>query len=180
MGVAVPGQSSDSAMKGRDVVAMARTGSGKSAAFIIPMLERLKTHSARMGTRALILSPARELCMQTAQFTRELSKGTDLRTVTIVGGDSIDEQFAMIASNPDIIVATPGRLMHLLVELPSGTDFLKTVEYLVFDEADRLFELGFMDAINEIVHKLSPNRQTLLFSATLPKSLVEFAKAGLQ
>ncbi|KAI3633342.1 hypothetical protein MIR68_008289 [Amoeboaphelidium protococcarum] len=164
---------------GRDVVAMSRTGSGKSAAFVIPMLEKLKSHSVKIGTRALILSPSRELSLQTASFTRDIAKFTDLRVVNIVGGDSLDDQFAMIATNPDVICATPGRLVHLMVEM-SNVDFLSTVQYLVFDEADRLFEQGFEDQMREIMHKLSPNRQTCLFSATLPKSLVEFAKAGLQ
>jgi ATP-dependent RNA helicase DDX54/DBP10 len=88
----------------------------------------------------------------------------------------MEEHFAMIASNPDIIIATPGRLMHLTVEMNLD---LKTVEYVVFDEADRLYELGFAEHMNEILHKLPESRQTLLFSATLPKSLVEFARAGL-
>ena len=121
-------------IQGRDVVAMARTGSGKTAAFLVPMLERLKLHSARVGARALILSPSRELAAQTLKFTKELAKYTDLRACALVGGDNMDEQFAAMAANPDIIVATPGRLMHLMIEMKSN---LKTVEYVVFDEADR-------------------------------------------
>ncbi|TPX42793.1 hypothetical protein SeLEV6574_g05413 [Synchytrium endobioticum] len=163
-------------MHGRDVVAMARTGSGKTAAFLIPMLERLKQHSARVGARALILSPSRELAAQTLKFTKELGKYMDLRACNLVGGDNMDEQFAAMAANPDIIVATPGRLMHLLIEMKSN---LKTVEYVVFDEADRLYEMGFASQLHEILHALPETRQTLLFSATLPKMLVDFAKAGL-
>ncbi|RKP21288.1 P-loop containing nucleoside triphosphate hydrolase protein, partial [Rozella allomycis CSF55] len=107
---------------------------------------------------------------------RELSFGTDLRCALLVGGESMDNQFSLLATNPDIIVATPGRLMHLIIE--ANLD-LKSVEYVVFDEADRLFEMGFADQLKEILHKLPKHRQTHLFSATLPKSIVEFAKAGL-
>jgi len=162
---------------GRDVVAMARTGSGKTAAFLIPMLEKLKQHSAKVGARALILSPSRELAQQTLKFCKELGKYTNLRACMLVGGDSMDEQFSAIAANPDIIVATPGRLMHLIIEMNLD---LRTVEYVVFDEADRLFEMGFAPQLREILHKLPEARQTLLFSATLPKLLVDFAKAGLR
>lgn len=164
-------------LEGRDVVGMARTGSGKTAAFVLPMLERLKVHSARVGARAVILSPSRELALQTMKVVKDFSRGTDLRSVLLVGGDSLEDQFGMIMSNPDIIVATPGRFLHLKVEMQLD---LGTIEYIVFDEADRLFELGFSEQLNEILASLASNRQTLLFSATLPRSLVDFAKAGLQ
>src|SRR4051794_10224274 len=161
----------------KDVVGMARTGSGKTAAFVIPMIERLKGHSARVGARALILSPSRELALQTLKVVKELGKGTDLKTVLLVGGDSLEEQFGLMAANPDIIIATPGRFLHLKVEMHLN---LSSIRYVVFDEADRLFEMGFAAQLTEILHALPPSRQTLLFSATLPKSLVEFARAGLQ
>ncbi|KAI8059942.1 P-loop containing nucleoside triphosphate hydrolase protein [Gilbertella persicaria] len=164
-------------LQGDDVVGMARTGSGKTAAFLIPMLERLKTHSAKTGARGLVLSPSRELALQTQKVCKELMKYTDLRSGCIVGGDSLDEQFEMIASNPDILIATPGRLLHLAVEMNLD---MRTIEYVVFDEADRLFEMGFAVQLHEILSRLPPTRQTLLFSATLPKMLVDFAKAGLQ
>ncbi|KAI8610557.1 P-loop containing nucleoside triphosphate hydrolase protein [Chytriomyces sp. MP71] len=163
-------------LENRDVVAMARTGSGKTAAFLIPLLERLKTHSARVGARGLILTPSRELALQTLKFIKEMGKHTDLRSVMLVGGGTMDDQFAALANNPDIIIATPGRLMHLLIEMNLD---LRTVEYVVFDEADRLFEMGFAEQLREILYKLPESRQTLLFSATLPKLLVDFAKAGL-
>jgi len=161
----------------KDVVGMARTGSGKTAAFIIPMIERLKTHNTQVGARALILSPSRELALQTLQVTKELAKGTDLRSILLVGGDSLEEQFAAMSSNPDIIIAAPGRFVHLMVEMSLD---LSSMRYVVFDEADRLFEMGFAAQLSEILHALPASRQTLLFSATLPKSLVEFARAGLQ
>lgn len=164
-------------LDGQDVVGMARTGSGKTAAFIIPMVEKLKMHSAKVGARAVIMSPSRELALQTLKVTIELSKGTDLRTILLVGGDSIEDQFASIASNPDIIIATPGRFEHLKVEMRLD---LSSIKYVVFDEADRLFEMGFALQLQDIIMSLPPQRQTHLFSATLPKSLVEFARAGLQ
>lgn len=161
----------------KDVVGMARTGSGKTAAFVIPMIEKLKVHSQRVGARGLIMSPSRELALQTLQVVKELGRGTDLRSILLVGGDSLEEQFSAMATNPDIIIATPGRFLHLKVEM--GLE-LSSMKYVVFDEADRLFEMGFAAQLTEILHALPANRQTLLFSATLPKSLVEFARAGLQ
>ncbi|KIW60026.1 hypothetical protein PV05_00278 [Exophiala xenobiotica] len=161
----------------KDVVGMARTGSGKTAAFVIPMIEKLKVHSTKVGARALILSPSRELALQTLQVVKELGRGADLRSILLVGGDSLEEQFSAMSNNPDVIIATPGRFLHLKVEM--GLD-LSSMRYVVFDEADRLFEMGFAAQLTEILHALPASRQTLLFSATLPKSLVEFARAGLQ
>ncbi|XP_053324770.1 ATP-dependent RNA helicase DDX54 [Spea bombifrons] len=163
-------------LDGKDVVAMARTGSGKTACFLIPMFEKLKAHSAQTGVRALILSPTRELALQTLKFTKELGKYTGLKTALILGGDKMEDQFAALHENPDIIIATPGRLMHVAVEMNLK---LRTVEYVVFDEADRLFEMGFAEQLQEIIARLPETRQTLLFSATLPKMLLEFARAGL-
>ncbi|KXN92443.1 ATP-dependent RNA helicase DBP10, partial [Leucoagaricus sp. SymC.cos] len=181
----------------RDLVGMARTGSGKSLAYMIPLVQRLGgRHSTTFGARALILLPTRELALQILKVGKELSrgfnsghgdhagdkegenlKGQNLRWGLVVGGEGMDEQFEMITNNPDVIIATPGRLLHLIVEMNLD---MKSVQYVVFDEADRLFEMGFETALTEIIHRLSASRQTLLFSATLPKSLVEFAKAGLE
>ncbi|KAH9485411.1 ATP-dependent RNA helicase DBP10 [Psilocybe cubensis] len=182
----------------RDLVGMARTGSGKSLAYMIPLVNRLGgRHSTSFGARGLILLPTRELALQVLRVGKELTrgfqtgrgehagdkanedskKGESLRWGLVVGGENLDEQFEMITSNPDIIIATPGRLLHLIVEMDLD---LKAVECVVFDEADRLFEMGFQVALNEILGRLPTTRQTILFSATLPKSLVEFAKAGLQ
>eukprot|EP00249_Psilotum_nudum_P019645 c27355_g1_i1 orf=293-2674(-) len=165
-------------LRGCDVVAMARTGSGKTAAFLIPLLEKLKVHSPKAGVRAVILSPTRELSLQTFKFCKELGRFTDLRTVVLVGGDSMESQFEDLAKYPDIIVATPGRLMHHLSEVEGMS--LRSVEYVVFDEADRLFEMGFAEQLRQILARLSETRQTLLFSATLPRLLADFAKAGLR
>jgi ATP-dependent RNA helicase DDX54/DBP10 len=166
-------------MSGRDVVAMARTGSGKTAAFLIPLFELLKCeHSSKVGVRALIIAPTRELVLQTHRFIKDLvGNTTNLRSCTLVGGDSMDNQFSALANNPDIIVASPGRLLHIIAE--TGIS-LKAVQYVVFDEADKMFEMGFQDQVYEIISKIPSNRQTVLFSATLPSVLAEFAKAGLK
>lgn len=96
------------ALEGRDVVAMARTGSGKSAAFLIPILERLRAHSLPAWPRALVLAPTRELALQTVKFAKQLGKYTDLRFCALVGGDSMESQFEQLHAKPDVIVATPG------------------------------------------------------------------------
>uniref|UniRef100_A0A1I8NL41 RNA helicase n=1 Tax=Musca domestica TaxID=7370 RepID=A0A1I8NL41_MUSDO len=163
-------------LEGRDVVAMAKTGSGKTACFLIPLFERLKRRDPTKGARALILSPTRELAVQTYKFIKELGKFMDLKTILVLGGDSMDSQFSAIHTCPDIIVATPGRFLHLCVEMDLK---LSSVEYIVFDEADRLFEMGFGEQLNETLHRLPQSRQMVLFSATLPKLLVDFARAGL-
>ncbi|KAH9427080.1 ATP-dependent RNA helicase ddx54 [Dermatophagoides pteronyssinus] len=163
-------------LSGNDVVAMARTGSGKTAAFLIPIIEKLQSHKTEKGARVLILSPTRELALQTHKFAREFARFTDLKCETILGGDSMVRQFEKIHDNPDIIIATPGRLLHVAVEMNLK---FSAIQMVVFDEADRLFEMGFKEQLNEILSRLSSKRQTLLFSATLPQTIVDFTKAGL-
>jgi len=166
-------------LQGLDIVGMARTGSGKTAAFVIPLLEKLKVHSTTVnGARACVLSPTRELALQTYKVVQDLGRHMDLRTAVLVGGDSMEAQFTELASSPDILVATPGRLAHHLTEIKEFT--LKQIEYVVFDEADRLFEMGFAEQLREILSGMSTSRQTLLFSATMPRMLAEFARAGLK
>lgn len=178
-------------LSGSDTVVMARTGSGKTAAFLIPVLERLLASRGGGGDEnsgadrnrsagAVILSPTRELSMQTLRVCRTLSSLTNLKSIGINGGESMEKQFSLLSSRPDIIVATPGRLAHHLSEIP---DFhLKQCEVVVFDEADRLFEMGFAMQIRQICSRMpgpESGRQTLLFSATMPKVLVEFTKSGI-
>jgi ATP-dependent RNA helicase DDX54/DBP10 len=120
------------------------TGSGKTCAFLVPLLDRLASHSTDFGARGVVLSPTRELAMQTLKFAKGLAKFTDLRFALLVGGDSMEMQFSALANNPDIIIATPGRLMHQLQEVP---DFrMNRVDVVVFDECDRLFEMGYVQA----------------------------------
>ncbi|VDN01811.1 unnamed protein product [Thelazia callipaeda] len=149
--------------------------SGKTAAFLIPILQKLK-HRDMRGIRALVIEPTRELAVQTFTVLKELARFTGLRCAILVGGDCIEEQFQAVHEKPDIVIATPGRLLHVVVEM----DFrLTVVEVIVFDEADRLFEMGFSEQLHEILKRLPESRQTLLFSATLPKSIIAFSKAGL-
>ncbi|XP_055621894.1 ATP-dependent RNA helicase DDX54-like [Toxorhynchites rutilus septentrionalis] len=164
-------------MEGRDVVAMAKTGSGKTACFLIPLFEKLKQREIKNGARALILTPTRELAIQTFKFIKQLGKFLDLKAILVLGGDSMDSQFAAIHTLPDIIVATPGRFLHLCVEMDLK---LTSIQYCVFDEADRLFEMGFEEQLTDTLRRLPEARQMVLFSATLPKLMVEFAKAGLR
>lgn len=164
---------------------MARTGSGKTLAYIVPLIQRLKgQHSSTVGVKSVILCPSRELALQILRVGKEIARGWKseeggeaIRWGLIVGGEGMDEQFALMATNPDILIATPGRLLHLAVEMNLD---LRSVSYVVFDEADRLFEMGFATQLEEILQRLPSSRQTLLFSATLPKTLLDFAKAGLQ
>jgi ATP-dependent RNA helicase DDX54/DBP10 len=101
-------------MEGFNVIAMARTGSGKTGAFVIPVVERLKSHSQIVGSRCIILSPTREIAMQTASYFKAMTAGTDLTYVLIVGGNDMQNQFERLVLNPDVIIATPGRLMHCI------------------------------------------------------------------
>ncbi|KAI3613376.1 hypothetical protein CBS9595_004209 [Malassezia furfur] len=170
----------------QDVVGMARTGSGKTLSYIVPLIQRLNgRHSSTFGVKSVILCPSRELAMQILKVGKDIARGwrsddearsEAIRWALIVGGESLDQQFAIMAGNPDVVIATPGRMLHLVVEMNLD---LKAVEYVVFDEADRLFEMGFAEQLEELLRRLPPTRQTLLFSATLPKTLVEFARAGL-
>lgn len=155
---------------------MARTGSGKTAAFLVPLLQRLRAHDAGGGIRALVLVPTRELALQTLKFTQEIGRFMDIKCGAIVGGEPMEAQFAVMHGAPDMLVATPGRLLHVCVEMGVR---LMAVQMVVFDEGDRLFEMGFADQLREILARLPSNRQTALFSATMPAMLVEFARAGL-
>lgn len=164
-------------LAGFNVIAKSRTGSGKSAAFIIPTVERLVTHSEIVGVRAVILSPTRELAKQTLDFFYKLTKGMNLKFAVMTGGDKIEGQYEKLATNPDVIIATPGRLVHHLEE---GSINLKKVELLVIDEADKLIEQGFEDHIGQIIKSSNPNKQIGLFSATIPDRLVNFMKLGMK
>ena len=165
------------AMAGNDLIAVAKTGSGKTAAFLIPMLQKMREHCNIVGARAVVISPTRELAVQTLRFAVELSKFSSLKFALLVGGDGLKQEFTKLAENPDVIIATPGRLMHFIVELKYS---LSKVEVAVLDEADRLVEMGLMDQVKIILNSMSnQSRQTLCFSATLPDVLTDFSKTGL-
>lgn len=164
-------------LEGFNIIAMARTGSGKTAAFVIPIIEKLKQHSKIVGTRCLILSPTREIAMQTAYYFKQLAKFTDLTHILIVGGNDMEGQFERLVLNPDIIIATPGRLMHCMQE--TGLQ-LNAIDIVVYDEADRLFEMGFSEQLKAITDKMPKTRQSLLFSATISSQVKDFTLSGIK
>jgi len=123
------------ALAGLDLVCMARTGSGKTCVFLLPLIQKLNEHKSNVGIRAIVLSPTRELAVQTFKFAKDMSKFCDLRIISVIGGDPIEPQFEALSNQPDVLIGTPGRLMHHLREVSSLK--LNQVEFLVFDEADR-------------------------------------------
>ncbi len=161
-------------LRGIDLLGGAQTGTGKTAAFALPMLQRLRPHAntsvspARHQVRALILAPTRELAAQVEESVREYAKYTNLRTTCVFGGVSIDPQIAQLRAGVEIVVATPGRLLD---HLQQKTISLSQVEYLVLDEADRMLDMGFMPDIKRILALLPERRQSLLFSATFPEEV---------
>jgi ATP-dependent RNA helicase RhlE len=153
-------------LAGRDVLAGAQTGTGKTAGFVLPILQRLSadaTHGANRAPRALVLTPTRELAAQVAQSARDYGKYMPLRTYQVFGGVSINPQITALRNGCDILVATPGRLLDLAQQ--RAVDLSK-VQVLVLDEADRMLDMGFIPDIRRIIKLLPPKRQNLLFSAT--------------
>lgn len=163
------------ALKGRDLMGLAQTGTGKTAAFTIPIIERLMGGPTR--TRALILTPTRELCQQVEASIRKYSGGTGLDVISVYGGVGYDAQTTALKNGVDIVVATPGRLIDHLEKQHVVFDDL---EVLVLDEADRMLDMGFAPQINRIVAQIHPYRQTLLFSATMPPEVEALARKYLR
>jgi ATP-dependent RNA helicase RhlE len=164
------------ALSGRDVCGIAQTGTGKTAAFALPILQRLAAIPRRPAPktcRALVLSPTRELASQIADSFRAYGAGTPLSTGVVYGGVSIGRQREQLARGIDILVATPGRLLDLI---DSRSLVLSSVQILVLDEADRMLDLGFIHALKRIVKLLPRPRQTLLFSATMPRAIALLAE----
>jgi ATP-dependent RNA helicase RhlE len=159
------------ALEGRDVLGLAQTGTGKTAAFVLPILQRLRK-TPNNGPRALILAPTRELAEQIHEVITMLSPRTGLRSMTIYGGVSHGRQLATLRTRPHIVVACPGRLLD---HIRGGSISLADIETLVLDEADRMFDMGFLPDIRRILAQLPAERQTLLFSATMPDEIGELA-----
>lgn len=162
-------------VEGRDLVGLAQTGTGKTAAFVLPILQKL-SGSKEKGAKALILAPTRELAEQINDVIKELAPRTGLKSITIYGGVSHGRQVSELRAKPQIIVACPGRLLD---HLSARTFDLKGIEYLVLDEADRMCDMGFLPDIRKIISKLPTERQTLLFSATMPDEIRELTR-GIQ
>ncbi|KAL9103824.1 MAG: hypothetical protein Q9163_001179 [Psora crenata] len=166
------------ALLGKDVVGGAVTGSGKTAAFIVPILERLLYRPKKVPTsRVAILMPTRELALQCFKVARKLAGYTDITFCQLVGGFSLREQETVLRSRPDVIIATPGRFIDHMRNSPSFT--VETLEILVLDEADRMLEDGFADELNEILTTIPKSRQTMLFSATMTDSVDKLIRVGL-
>jgi ATP-dependent RNA helicase RhlE len=160
------------ALAGRDVLGLAETGTGKTAAFALPLLERLLGGERRGAPRALVIAPTRELATQIDAEIRSLARFTRLTSVTIFGGASARAQIAALRRRPDVIVACPGRLLDLMNQ---GAVRLAEVETLVLDEADHMFDMGFLPDIRRILAALPRRRQNLLFSATMPGEIRRLA-----
>lgn len=164
-------QSIPPVLNGQDVMGLAQTGTGKTAAFALPIIQRLMT-GPRRSVRALIVAPTRELAQQIHEAFVALCKGTGLRSMTLYGGVSINPQIKSLGIGVEIVVACPGRLLD---HVQQKTINLSKVEVLVLDEADQMFDMGFLPSIRKILRYLPKKRQTLLFSATMPMAIDELA-----
>ena len=167
------------ALEGRDVMGLAQTGTGKTAAFGLPLVQHLFEDNARPAprtARALILAPTRELVNQIAESLDGYIKGTHLKVARVVGGVGINPQIKRMERGVDLLVATPGRLIDLL---DRGAVNLGASHFLVLDEADQMLDMGFIHALRQIAPKLPKERQTLLFSATMPKDMEALAATYL-
>ena len=161
---------------GRDVLGCAQTGTGKTAAFVIPMIERL-AGTTDSHPRGLILAPTRELAIQIQDTIAKLGRSRRVYATTLVGGADMNAQIRGLRQRPDILVATPGRLLD---HMWNGTVNLIKMQILVLDEADRMLDMGFAPQINQILEALPEERQTLLFSATIPTDLADLARASVK
>jgi ATP-dependent RNA helicase RhlE len=164
-------------LAGRDVLAGAQTGTGKTAGFVLPILQRLAAGAQQRAPRTLILTPTRELAAQVAQSVRDYGKHLPLRVVVVFGGVGINPQITALRSGCDILVATPGRLLDLAQQNAAN---LGSVETLVLDEADRMLDMGFIHDIKRVIKMLPPRRQNLLFSATYSDDIRTLAERLLR
>ncbi len=161
------------ALQGKDVVGIAQTGTGKTLAFSLPMLQRIGT----TGGKGLVILPTRELALQVDEVLHRVGRSLGLRTAVLIGGASMGKQIEAIKKRPHIIVATPGRLIDLLQQKVVS---LQETKVLVLDEADRMFDMGFAPQIKRIVELVPKQRQTMLFSATMPPEIAKLAANYMQ
>jgi ATP-dependent RNA helicase RhlE len=162
-------------LHGRDIMGLAQTGTGKTAAFTLPIADRLLSGPHRL--RALVLTPTRELCQQVERSFRKYAKHTSLVVTSIYGGVGMEPQERALKHGVDVIVATPGRLID---HLERGNTSFDELEVLVLDEADRMLDMGFAPQINRLISAIPPYRQTLLFSATMPPEVEVLARKYLR
>jgi ATP-dependent RNA helicase RhlE len=172
----IQAQAIPAVLAGRDVLAGAQTGTGKTAGFVLPILQRLNIRSG-VAPRALVLTPTRELAAQVAESARDYGKYVSLKTHVVFGGVSINPQFGALRGGCDILVATPGRLLDIAQQ--RGVDLSK-IEVFVLDEADRMLDMGFINDIKRVMKMLPRNRQNLMFSATYSDDIRGLAERILQ
>ncbi|CAH8665972.1 unnamed protein product [Schistosoma rodhaini] len=169
-------------MSGRDMIGIAKTGSGKTLAFLVPLMRHLE-HQAPLnpgdGPIALLLAPTRELALQIFKETKKLCQAADARAVCVYGGTGISEQIAELKRGAEIIVCTPGRMIDMLAANGGRVTNLHRCSYVVLDEADRMFDLGFEPQVMRIIENCRPDRQTLMFSATFPRQMEILARKVL-
>ena len=164
-------------LSGRDVIGVAQTGTGKTAAFVLPLLEQLAATPPGRTMRALVIAPTRELVAQIEENVRAYGRHLPLRYATVFGGVGEGPQIQALRRGVDLVVATPGRLIDLMEQ--RHVDFA-ALQVLVLDEADRMLDMGFLPAIRKIVSKTPPSRQTLLFSATMSKEIERVDEGSLE
>jgi ATP-dependent RNA helicase RhlE len=162
------------ALEGHDIIGLAQTGTGKTAAFALPIIQRL---AQRMELGALVLAPTRELAAQISGVFEQLGQSSGIRVATIVGGVSMDLDLKALKSWPNVLVATPGRLID---HIRLGTVNLAEIEVLVIDEADRMHDMGFIPQIQTIILRLPTNRQTLMFTATMDRDVEKVVRESMQ
>jgi len=162
------------ALEGKDVIGLAQTGTGKTAAFALPIIHRL---AQRMELGALVLAPTRELAAQITEAFEKLGKSSGIRVATLVGGVPMNEDDKALRSWPNVVVATPGRLND---HITYGTKFLADVEILVIDEADRMHDMGFIPQVRKIQAALPAKRQTMMFTATLDKEIESIVRQSMK
>lgn len=158
-------------LEGRDIIGQAQTGTGKTAAFGIPIIEKLPAE--RENIRGLVITPTRELAIQVAEELNRIGQFKGVRALPIYGGQDIDRQIRALKNRPQIVVGTPGRLMD---HMRRKTIRLQQIEVVVLDEADEMLSMGFVEDIENILQEVPGDRQTLLFSATMPKSILDLAQ----
>ena len=163
-------------LNGHDVMGIAQTGTGKTAAFVLPILMKIK-YAQGVAPRALILAPTKELVMQIEEVTRQLATYTDLRVVVLYGGVGPKTQIEQLEQGVDIIVGTPGRFLDIYSR---GKIITKQIKTLVLDEADRMMDMGFMPQIRKILEVIPVKRQNLLFSATMPDKVLTLSEEFLE
>ena len=170
-------------MSGRDLIGIAKTGSGKTIAFILPMFRHILDQPPLDdgdGPIAIVMTPTRELCMQIGKDIKKFSKSLGLRAVCVYGGTGISEQIAELKRGSEIIVCTPGRMIDMLAANSGRVTNLRRVTYVVLDEADRMFDLGFEPQVLRIIDNVRPDRQTVMFSATFPRQMEALARRFLK